>query len=224
MPNAVNIAGKKFGRLTAISRSDNSANKRTQWLFRCDCGKEIVAQTHRVTTGHTSSCGCLAHESRIINGKKSDGGKCRTHGMSRHPLDAVYDAMKGRCNNPKNKDYKNYGARGIAVCSEWERSPKIFFEWAINSGYKKGLSLDRIDNNKGYSPENCRFVSQKEQANNKQKTVMIVAGGVRKPLSAWANDMGVSASTIYYRIFKHGWTPEEAVGIDNPPRLSAKRA
>lgn len=219
MGKFIDITGEKYGRLTAVYRAENSKKGRTRWSCLCDCGNAKIVESHKLVSGHTSSCGCLWTESRQINGCKNNGDKHRIHGMSRHPLDAVYDEMKSRCTKPSNKNYKNYGGRGITVCNEWLINPQMFFKWALSSGYEKGLSLDRKDNENGYFPENCRFTTRVIQANNTRKTINITIGQETKPLYLWAREREIKPHTVYCRIKKYGWTEQEALGFDEPPRL-----
>lgn len=157
----IDITGKKYGNLTAIKKVGCD-----RWLFRCDCGKEKEIKKSRVVGGNSKSCGCLKVK----------------HGMSYHPLEAVIGAMIQRCTNPKNPKYKSYGKRGIKVCNEWVNDRKSFYKWASESGYKKGLTIDRINNDGNYCPENCRWVSKTEQYYNMQRTIFIKWKGKVVPL------------------------------------------
>ena len=116
--------------------------------------------------------------------------------------------MKRRCNNPKNKRYKVYGGRGIKVCAEWEDSFENFCEWALNSGYSDDLTIDRIDNDKGYSPDNCRWATAAEQNRNYSRNHMITYNGKTQCLADWADEYGIGRSTIIQRI-KRGWPLEK---------------
>ena len=131
------------------------------------------------------------------------------HGMRRSKLYGVWCSMKERCNNPKVDGYKSYGAKGIKVCMEWEKSFKTFYEWALNAGYKEGLSIDRIDNNEGYTPANCRWVTHAEQNRNYSRNHLITYNGETKCLSDWADELGINRATVYMRL-KRGKTIEQA--------------
>lgn len=131
------------------------------------------------------------------------------HGMRRSKLYGVWCAMKRRCNNPKEKSYKNYGLKGIKVCEEWEKSFRAFCDWALSSGYTDGLTIDRINNSNGYSPENCRWVTQAEQNRNYSKNHLITYKGETKCLADWADELGINRVTIYMRL-KRGKTVEQA--------------
>lgn len=118
----------------------------------------------------------------------------------RRVLAKKYNGMKQRCYNQKNSEYKNYGARGIGICEEWLLSPDLFYEWAISSGYKNGLTIDRIDVDKGYKPENCRWVTMEEQQSNKRSNVIVECKGEKVTLAEAGRRIGISESTVWMRI------------------------
>lgn len=196
--------GDKFGRLEYIKDVDPSPYKdtkarngisyRRRVLCRCECGNEKVFQLSNITNGHTKSCGCYNIEIGTNRFFK--------HGLNNHPLRKVYDTMKYRCNNPSNKSYSDYGGRGISVCEEWEESYIDFYNWAISNGYKSGLSIDRIDNDKGYSPENCRFASKLVQANNTRRNVYLFVDGVRYSISQFSRKYDIGIGYIKNRLKK----------------------
>jgi len=130
----------------------------------------------------------------------------------RHPVYYIWSAMIQRCENPKNKRYKDYGGRGIKVCAEWH-DPAVFIEWALASGWGKGLTLDRIDNDKGYSPDNCRWATWKEQQRNKRNNHLITFNGKTQSLAAWAEEMGVKRHVLNNRINVLHWPIERALSI-----------
>lgn len=127
--------------------------------YRCLCGSEVVAVATKVRTGRKRSCGCLSKE-RLIK-------QNTTHGRSKTRLYTIYRGMIQRCENTSHPSYKYYGAKGISVCNDWRNCFDTFYKWAISNGYKKNLLIDRIDNDKGYTPENCRWVTLKESNRNK---------------------------------------------------------
>lgn len=202
------LTGQKIGRLTVLSRTEHK--DRPRWNCVCDCGKEIVLPTEQLRNG-TKSCGC--YRSEWAKGKSTKHGSCKRSGRDR--LYGVWNMMKQRCVNPNNAAYKNYGGRGITVCEEWQKSYKSFMDWAVENGYDKDAkhgecTIDRIDNNKGYSPDNCRFVSSKEQARNTRTNRLITFCGETKTLADWGDKTGINPTTIQFRL-KSGWTLEEAL-------------
>ena len=132
------------------------------------------------------------------------------HGLSHTRLDHIYKNMVARCTKDSATNYGRYGGRGITVCEEWKEDKTKFFEWAYKNGYGDDLSLDRKDNNKGYSPENCRWATSKEQANNTRNSRYIEAFGKRMTLGQWAEESGISLATIWARL-QRGWSGEDAV-------------
>lgn len=138
--------------------------------------------------------------------------KHRTHGLTKHPLYSVWVGMKGRCLYPSQPSYKNYGGRGITICDEWLNDFKSFYDWATSNGWKQGLVLDRIDFNGNYEPSNCRWVSNKENNDNRSISLNITAFGETKNASDWALDPRCNCSywSLIYRIEK-GWNSEEAI-------------
>lgn len=132
-----------------------------------------------------------------------------THGMSNTRLYSIWRDMKNRCNGLKEKDKKNYFDRGITYCTDWEMF-EPFKDWAISHGYKDGLTIDRIDNDKGYSPDNCRWVTRAEQNNNTRQNHLITYNNETHTLNQWASILGINPSTLRSRLLTYGWSVEEA--------------
>lgn len=155
------LAGQRFGRLVVIREAERK-NRAVMWQCQCDCGNKTVVQSPSLRHGLTKSCGCYQRE----RGREVAIKRNTTHGFSYHPIYSLWNGIIDRCYNPKDKHYKDYGGRGIKVCPEWRDSPKQFIEWAEANGWQKDLEIDRIDNDKGYSPGNCRFATRSEQMLN----------------------------------------------------------
>lgn len=173
MSHINDITGNRYGRLVAVKRIGcrkyPGGGRLSVWECKCDCGKTVELPLSALTTGNTKSCGCLHSESYLEFAAMN-----RTHGYSRTRLYIVWKQMKKRCNNPKDKVYKHYGALGVKVCDEWNNSFLAFRDWMIEHGYdenaKRGkCTLDRIDPCGNYCPENCRVVDMVVQRHNRRK-------------------------------------------------------
>lgn len=169
-------------------------------MCRCDCGTVKPVITRNLVGGFTQSCGCICKE-----------GTHTTHGGKHTRLYRIWGAMKTRCNNPNASHYHRYGGRGITVCAEWSDDFAAFRDWAMANGYQDDLTIDRIDNDKGYSPDNCRWTSQAEQGSNKQRSNHLTVNGETHTITEWSRRTGIPQSTIWKRIFEYQWTPERAI-------------
>jgi len=152
--NAIPMQGKKFGKLTVLHRDGSNEYSKPMFLCRCECGKLCRINGNYLRIGKTKSCGCLT---------------TATHGLSKHSLWGTWNQIKQRCSNPNTRSYSSYGAKGIRICEEWRNDFEIFFEWCIKNGWKHGLTIDRINPEKGYEPNNCRFLSRSENSSRRAK-------------------------------------------------------
>lgn len=200
------LTGQRFGRLTVLSRTP--VKDRPRWNCICDCGTEKVLPTESLLGG-TKSCGCFRREWAK--------DKNRTHGGSKDRLYSVWNMMKQRCGDPHNMYYKNYGRRGISVCEEWKNDYGSFRKWAMDNGYDPNAehgecTVDRIDNNGDYCPENCRFANRRVQNRNTRRNRIITFNGETKTIAEWGEVTGIKPITIHFRL-KSGWTLEDALTI-----------
>ncbi len=197
----LDLTNKRFGRLTVIKYVETDKNRKKLWLCRCDCGNKKIVPTTYLTSGDTTSCGCYRKECELINLSKF-WGKHKTHGLSKTRIYQIWADMKDRCNNKNNQFYKNYGKRGIKVCEDWSTNFMNFYNWAINNGYTSRLTIDRIDVNGNYEPNNCRWATRKIQANNTRVTRKIVIYGEKKSAYEFEKQYGIKAHTLIDRYNK----------------------
>lgn len=161
-PYRLDLRGQKFGKLTVIKQLPERKNGHIVWECLCECGKTTVVKGVHLKSGHTKSCGCYSSERTTLMNT--------THGETHTRLYSIWNSMKNRCNNPKRNCYPYYGGRGIRVCEEWENSFVSFRDWAQNNGYAPHLTLDRINPDKNYEPNNCRWATWHEQRINQRRT------------------------------------------------------
>ena len=188
------LTGLPFGYYTAIRQDGCDSKGVPYWLCRCRCGNERRVLVYHLLDGSIKSCGCLQRERRT------------THDCAHKPWYSTYKSMMQRCGHwegGKESDLRKYRDRGITVCELWRNSPQAFGDWLIAHGWRKGLQIDRIDNNKGYSPENCRVVTCKENNNNRRNTLRLDDG---TPLAMFCSSIGIKtlegkdATKKYHRI------------------------
>lgn len=199
-----NLIGLRFGELTVIKKLQSDSHKEMRWLCLCDCGNEHITTSNRLTTGKTVCCRDCAYK-KIAKAN-------RTHGQSPRHMFNAYVNMKTRCYNKNYYLFRHYGGKGITICDEWLGHDGFinFRNWSYENGYADNLSIDRIDNSKGYSPYNCRWVSMKAQQNNRTNNRMITANGETHTMAEWAKISGILYSTIQRRL-KCGWSEHDAV-------------
>lgn len=191
-----NNIGKKFGKWTVLSFSYKDNYNHFFYKCKCECGFVKDVDIYRMKYGHSLCCSRCSYDSKIVPSyiKK---------------LRRIFNNFKQRCYNPKSPRYKNYGARGIIVCDEWKNNCDLFIEWALNNGYKDGLSIDRIDNDGIYSPQNCRWVDNVVQANNKSTNHIIFYKGEKYTISTFCKKFNLNVYKIRERINRYGFTEPE---------------
>lgn len=192
--------GERFGRLVVIAQ-DGHRRKELAWKCRCDCGAIVRVASYPLRSGAKQSCGCLHHDRSVETST--------THGQSKTPEYRIWVSMKNRCHNPKVKAFRNYGARGINVCERWDES---FVAFRADMGPRPSPrhSIDRIDYNGNYSPDNCRWATPKEQANNSRRNRRLTHQGITLSLSQWSERLGIPRKRIRHRL-NAGWPVEAAL-------------
>lgn len=204
MPRPLRLEGMRFGRLSVIKKGTNTPTGKSRWICICDCGNECVVTGSDLASGHTKSCGC-GRVDRLVKAAYST-----THGESKTRLYHIWYSMRQRCYYIKHKSYREYGGRGITVCDEWRDSFEAFRDWALSHGYSDTLTIDRINNDGNYCPENCRWVNTKQQVRNRRNTRTITYRGQIKSIAEWSEITGISAPAIIQRI-NAGWSPERTL-------------
>lgn len=208
--------GKKINRWTIIGPSDSGAYRVRKWLCQCECGSEPrMVMERRIKNGESKSCGCW---------RKENAPRLATiHGRSYSAEYSVWGTMIARCSNKKHAQYKHYGARGISVCHRWRYSFENFYQDMGDRPSAKH-SIERIETNGNYEPDNCRWATITEQANNRRNNVIIECDGERKTISQWADVSGVSRSIIKERYCRQGWSAKDAIFLAPGSRRSDPRA
>lgn len=198
------LTGQRYGNLTVVILAWKD-HKGSHWLCRCDCGNEKVIRPDALKSGRTKSCGCLI--------KKVQRERNTTHGLHKSRIYQCYYAMRERCLNPNEHRYSDYGGRGITICDEWlgENGFQNFHAWAMGNGYTDELTLDRIDVNGNYCPENCRWATRAQQSDNTRRTKRHTYNGETHTLREWSEITGLPLSTLRSR---------DAVGWDSARLLS----
>lgn len=188
------LTGVRFGRLTVIKYYGLSTKKQIYWLCKCDCGNDVYVRTTALTHGIKKSCGCLQLESGHSNYK---------YGCKTNRLYTIWRGMKARCLNINDKCYHLYGGRGISICKEWMNDFASFQSWSLNNGYADNLSIDRIDSNGNYEPNNCRWATSSEQNSNKSNNHYLTIDGETKTLGEWCRIYKANREKVKYNLKKH---------------------
>jgi hypothetical protein len=204
------LSGKKFGRLTAIKPGPSiilpSGGRPSRWECQCDCGQAALIKTMDLLRGTTKSCGCFRRENSSIQN--------RTHGKRDTPTYAVWRSMHARCKNSKRDDFKNYGARGIAVAERWDKFENFLEDMGEQP---KGLTLERRNNNGNYHKGNCRWATRSEQLRNFRGNRLITFDGRTMCVTAWAEVLSVPWHLLFLRL-RHGWSVERTLTTPHKPR------
>jgi hypothetical protein len=208
VPAALRLVGRRFSRLTVIERDPTA--RYASWRCRCDCGEITVVRTEQLTGGGTRSCGCLQRD--VVRTRN------RTHGQTGSSEYTAWRNALARCYNPRNRDFPNYGGRGITMCDRWRSS---FDAFVADLGERPvGLTLERIDTNGPYAPGNCRWASRTEQGNNQRDNVRLTHQAETLTLAEWARRTGVSYDTLHKRM-RRGWPVERVLhGISPRPNTT----
>ena len=221
MSTFIDLTGQRFGRLFVIQKVGAAPSGHVLWLCKCDCGNDYIVSSNHLRSG-TQSCGCLQREQAGISARKRKGTPYQRKyniGKENYRLHQCYKDMINRCFKSNNKNYKNYGERGIKVCSEWLSDFYSFRDWALANGYAENLTLDRIDVEGNYEPSNCRWVSVKTQNNNRRNNFIVVYNGEKMTLHELSERYtDVPYKTLWARM-NSGWNLYDA--ISTPVRRSA---
>lgn len=201
MGKIIDLTGKEFGELTVLKRAPdyimNNGRRKIMWQCICSCGNEnVVVRGEDLRSGHTKTCGCSWGQ---------------LHGKRDTKLYGVWKSMKERCENPNCKSFKIYGAEGKKVCDEWLHDFQAFYNWAMANGYEEGLTIERIDGAKGYSPDNCKLATRIEQMNNIRNNKYLTYNGRTQTRAQWAREMNINYNTLIFRLDKLKWSAEKAL-------------
>ena len=202
MTALIDITGNRYGKLTVVCRAENAPKGISRWECKCDCGKVVIVRGNNLRSGAVKSCGCLI---------KDKNANRATHNMSQTRLYRTWAGIKARCYYTSQPAYKSYGARGIKMCDEWLHSFDAFAKWALSNGYQDDLTIERIDNDKGYNPDNCKWIGLGEQANNRHSNIKITYKGDTRNLSEWCKIYGKDYYLVHNRMYKLGWDFERAI-------------
>ena len=203
MNTIIDLTGQTFGRWKVIERAENSKDGSAKWLCECSCENHTkrIVLGRSLRNGSSRSCGCLKDE--------LSKQRAKHHGAGTR-LYRIWRNMKERCYNPNNTYYKNYGGRGITICEEWRNNFSIFQSWAFSTGYEDNLTIDRINNDKGYEPNNCKWATRMEQSKNLQKNIILEYNGEKHTMAEWSRKLNIPYMALCHRI-ERGWDVERAL-------------
>lgn len=199
--NFKDLTGQVFGKLTVLNFA-YTKNNRSYWNCLCTCGNKCVVCGKYLINGDTKSCGCYKKERQVEANTK--------HNLKNKRVYNIWLGIKARCYNKNSDNFKYYGGRGIKICDEWLNNPVAFYNWSMENGYSEKLEIDRIDNDKNYSPNNCRWTTRKNQNRNSSHNNFITYNGKTKCLTEWAEELGIKRTTLSGRINIYHWTIERA--------------
>lgn len=205
MGKAADNTGKVFGRLTALSLASaggRMGGRKRKWLCRCECGKQAIVASDKLSSGHTKSCGCW--KAKRIQETKT------THGLAGTPTYRSWTAMMTRCHTPGSPKYEKYGGRGIKVCERWKDFELFVGDIGLSPG--RGYSLNRINNDGDYEPGNCHWATAIEQQNNKSNNRLVTANGVTHTVAEWSRITGINYNTLTKRL-NSGVDPQRALNM-----------
>lgn len=191
------LTGQKFGLLTVIGLAETDTRK-TYWVCKCDCGNMKTVRSDSLLCGAIKSCGCIKRKQDEVNLTKN-----HRHKMSGTRIYLEWQGMKSRCYNKGSARYADWGGRGIEVCEQWRNSFESFYTWAMANGYQDNLTIDRIDNNGNYCPENCRWVGQQEQCRNRRSNINITIGNSTRTLMEWCEIFQVDYTNVNARYHRN---------------------
>ena len=200
MGKVIDLTGQKFGRLTVVSKAENDKHGKALWICVCECGRTSTSIGSDLRRGHTISCGCFGRERRL--------GSLTTHGLHSSSEYGIWTGLIRRCTSPSHKQYRDYGGRGITVCDRWLTFDNFYFDMGPRPS--KAYSIDRVDNDGPYSPENCRWATDVTQSNNRRNNRILAINGQTKTMAQWGKLRGLGSSVICKRI-ERGWPIDESI-------------
>lgn len=194
--------GNRYGKLVVIAEAPpDRYNKKV--VCRCDCGTEKEFHLGNLVRGKTKSCGCGISE--------ANSKRMTTHGSRHTRLYSIWTNMKTRCHNANTRSYQDYGMRGIKICDEWSEDFTKFEAWAHSNGYQDNLTIERVNVNGNYEPENCTWIPAEEQSNNKTNTRRVELNGIEDSMKGWCKRLGLKYKVVHQAMMKHGENPKDTI-------------